>query len=129
MPPSPRPASADPVNHSPDHADIYVAVNNLRQQLDLHELGQRTVMDVVERMEKKVDSALRAIGSEGRDDYGKPIGTGVVGRLMRLETRVDGRFSTYDGWVKYARGAALAAVLSGTALWWLIGDRLGGLFK
>ena len=70
-----------------------------------------------------------AIGSESQDEYGKPVGTGIVGRLMRLERDVQRRFAVWDGWVKTATGAALAAGILGGVLWWLLGERLAELLK
>ena len=76
-----------------------------------------------------LESLTAAIGSESQDEYGQPIGTGIVGRLMRLERDVQKRFATWDGWVKSATGAAMAATLLGGVLWWLLGDRLALLLK
>ena len=76
-----------------------------------------------------LESLTAAIGSESQDEYGQPIGTGIVGRLMRLERDVQRRFATWDGWVKTATGAAMAATLLGGVLWWLLGDRLAELLK
>ncbi len=70
-----------------------------------------------------------AIGTESHDEYGQPVGTGIVGRLMRLERDVQRRFATWDGWVKTATGAAMAATVLGGVLWWLLGERLGELLK
>lgn len=76
-----------------------------------------------------LESLTAAIGTESQDEYGQPIGTGIVGRLMRLERDVQRRFATWDGWVKTATGAAMAATLLGGVLWWLLGDRLALLLK
>jgi len=70
-----------------------------------------------------------AIGTESQDEYGQPVGTGIVGRLMRLERDVQRRFATWDGWVKTATGAIAAATVLGAVLWWLLGERLGELLK
>ena len=116
-------------NTPPDHTDIYAALGQLRRRHDDYEVVQKDIADTVERLEEKIDKALSAIGFEKRDEYGKPIGTGVVGRLMRLETRVDGRFTAYDGWVKYLRGGLAVLAVSGTVLWWVVGDKLGSMLK
>jgi hypothetical protein len=71
----------------------------------------------------------RSIGTESQDEYGVPVGTGIVGRLMRLERDVQRRFATWDGWVKTATGAIAAATVLGGVLWWLLGERLGELLK
>lgn len=76
-----------------------------------------------------LEALTEAIGTERLDEYGKPVGTGIVGRLMRLERDVQRRFATWDGWVKTATGAAMAATVLGGVLWWLLGERLGELLK
>ena len=76
-----------------------------------------------------LETLTLAIGSESQDEYGKPVGTGIVGRLMRLERDVQRRFAVWDGWVKTATGAALAAGVLGGVLWWLLGERLAELLK
>ena len=92
------------------------------------------------KIEEMLTGLTKAIGSEGQDEYGQPVGTGIVGRLMRLERDVQHRFvtlerdvqrrfATWDGWVKTATGAAMAATLLGGVLWWLTGDRLALLLK
>jgi hypothetical protein len=76
-----------------------------------------------------LESLARSIGTESQDEYGVPVGTGIVGRLMRLERDVQRRFATWDGWVKTATGAIAAATVLGGVLWWLLGERLGELLK
>ena len=48
---------------------------------------------------------------------------------MRLERDVQKRFAAWDGWVKAATGAVMAATLLGGVLWWLLGERLAELLK
>ena len=76
-----------------------------------------------------LETLKEAIGSENLDEYGKPVGTGIVGRLMRLERDVASRFGKYDGWVKMLTGAAVAIGIIGPVLWWLVGDKMADLFK
>lgn len=68
---------------------------------------------------------LKALGEEGLDERGQPIGTGVLGRVMRLE----GWRRAMDGWTRYGAGAMASAVLFATALWWLTSDKIEGLLK
>ncbi|MCA3504781.1 MAG: hypothetical protein IOD05_16345 [Rhodobacter sp.] len=92
------------------------------------------------KIEEMLTGLTKAIGSESQDEYGQPVGTGIVGRLMRLERDVQHRFVTlerdvasrfgkYDGWVKMLTGAAVAIGIIGPVLWWLVGDRLALLLK
>jgi hypothetical protein len=76
-----------------------------------------------------LETLKEAIGTERLDEYGKPVGTGIVGRLMRLERDVASRFGKYDGWVKMLTGAAVAIGIIGPVLWWLVGDKMADIFK
>jgi hypothetical protein len=76
-----------------------------------------------------LETLTEAIGTERLDEYGKPVGTGIVGRLMRLERDVASRFGKYDGWVKMLTGAAVAISIIGPVLWWLVGDKMADIFK
>ena len=81
------------------------------------------------KIEEMLTGLTKAIGSESQDEYGKPIGTGIVGRLMRLERDVQRRFATLDGWTRTAAGVAMAAAVLGGVLWWLVGEKLALLLK
>jgi len=72
------------------------------------------ILDAVAGLHAEITAIKESIGGEGEDEYGKPIGRGVVGRLMRIERRI-GR---YDGWIRWATGAAAAAAFFGSVLWW-----------
>lgn len=84
---------------------------------------------VTQRVESKVDALLRVIGEEHEDERGTRVGTGVVGRLMRLEANVAKRFGLYDGWLKLGTGFAAAIALAWAVVWWLLSDRLGKILK
>ena len=99
----------------PSHADILNAVNLIQLTLQRVETGLKDLKE--------------AVGTEGTDDRGQPIGTGVRGRLGRLEGRVDKRFRTFDDWRNYAMGAMAASLLLVTAIWWIVQDRVGHLLK
>lgn len=114
---------------TPTHGDIMDAVARLAVRQDDGERQSDLMAMTVQRIEKALAEGLHgiqaemkaikdSIGDEGEDEYGKPIGRGVVGRLMRMERRL-GR---YDGWVKWATGAVAAVGTMGTALWMLWGE-------
>lgn len=93
------------------------------------EAERKTTALVWQRIEGKVDGLIKTVGREDEDEYGRPVGVGIIGRLMRLEKRVDRRFSLYDGWKKYAAGIAAGAGVLFLVIWWLVGDRLGAILK
>lgn len=104
------------------HDEIYALVEQSAKQAE-------QAWQASAKIEEMLTDLKAAIGSESQDEYGQPVGTGIVGRLMRLERDVQRRFATWDGWVKTATGAAMAATLLGGVLWWLLGDRLALLLK
>jgi hypothetical protein len=104
------------------HDEIYAVVAEVGATADRALQGNAEIKAMLETL-------TRAIGSEAHDEYGQPVGTGIVGRLMRLERDVQKRFATWDGWVKAATGAVMAATLLGGVLWWLLGERLAELLK
>lgn len=82
---------------------------------------------VGQRVEIKVDALIKAVGEEHEDERGQRVGTGVIGRLMRLEASVAKRFGLYDGWLKIGTGFAAAIALAWAVVWFLVKDRLGFL--
>ncbi len=104
------------------HDEIYALVEQSARQAE-------QAWQASTQIEQMLKDLTHAIGTESHDEYGQPVGTGIVGRLMRLERDVQRRFATWDGWVKTATGAAMAATVLGGVLWWLLGERLGELLK
>ena len=104
------------------HDEIYQLVEESGRQ-------SAQALQATAEIKTLLEGLTSAIGSESLDEYGKPVGTGIVGRLMRLERDVQKRFATWDGWVKAATGAVMAATLLGGVLWWLLGERLAELLK
>lgn len=90
-----------------------------------HNGGPKSHEDVYELIERVLDT----IGDENVDSYGKRTGTGLVGRMMRLEQCVAGRFAKYDGWVKLVIGFFIAATIFGPIIWWLTAEKLGVVLK
>lgn len=83
---------------------------------------------VMQRIEGKLDTLAKIIGAEQEDERGQKVGTGIVGRLMRLESRVDSRFRWIERWTDRGVGLAMAVTVLGAVIWWLVKDKLAGLF-
>lgn len=75
-------------------------------------------------------TALReAVGWEKLDEKGEPIGTGLTGRVMRVENNVKAKVTAFDGMRKYATGATAGMGLMMVAIWWLISDKIQEMLK
>ena len=104
------------------HDEIYALVEQSAKQAE-------QAWQASAQIETMLKHLTDAIGSESQDEYGMPVGTGIVGRLMRLERDVAHRFGRFDGWIKMLTGGGIALGIVGPVLWWLMGDRLALLLK
>lgn len=120
--PAPRRRARVTAPEGKTHDEIYQLVEESGRQ-------SAQALQATAEIKTLLEGLTSAIGSESQDEYGQPVGTGIVGRLMRLERDVQKRFATWDGWVKTATGAVMAAGLLGGVIWWLLGERLGELLK
>lgn len=111
-------------DHEPTHGDLLRKATK-----DAVEAKERTdqLHHVVQRVEGKLDKLLRAIGDEGEDEHGARIGTGLTGRLMRLEVSVRRRFHLYDRWTWIATGVVTTAGVAAAIIWWLVENRVAFL--
>lgn len=124
------PASPEPM---PNHRDIMARLAEHERRAGMADL-------VMQRIEKKLDDLKRefgeglekveiAIGWEKQDERGKPIGTGVVGRLMRLEIRTDGFHAMVERWRWILVGAVAVLMVVVPFVWWLIDERVSPILR
>lgn len=113
----------------PTHADLLKAIMAVDRKSD-HTAEQLLLhAGTMQRVESKLGEYLTKVGAEGMDEHGKAVGTGLAGRLMRLEDRVRARFRLYDDLRNFAIGFGMAASIFIGALWWVLGDKVGHLLK
>jgi hypothetical protein len=118
----PRRRRAVNVPEGKTHDEIYALVEQSARQAE-------QAWQASTQIEQMLKDLTHAIGTESHDEYGQPVGTGIVGRLMRLERDVAHRFGRFDGWIKMLTGAGAVLAVIGPVLWWLLGDRLSDLLK
>jgi hypothetical protein len=80
------------------------------------------ILAAIKALGVKVDALAQAVGTEDYDHHGQRIGTGVRGRIMRLELRV-------DLWRNRIIGALFAGSVLIACVWWLVQDKVGGVLK
>ncbi len=123
-------ASPEPM---PNHRDIMSRLAELESRNGMRDL-------VMQRIETKLDDMRRgfseglekveiAIGWEKEDERGKPIGTGVVGRLMRLEIRTDGFHAMVERWRWILVGGVAVLAVVVPLVWWLIDERVSPILR
>lgn len=111
------------------HEEIYDLVEKA-VRLSTDAIGRADLSAVVvQRVEAKVDKVAKAVGEEHEDERGQRVGTGIIGKMMRLEVQVGTRFGVYDGWVKIVIGFSAAAAILLPAIWWLVSGHVEKVLK
>lgn len=87
------------------------------------------ILTALSSLSDEVKLIKDAVGWEKQDEKGEPIGTGLTGRVMRVENTVKAKVTAFDGMKKYATGATAGMGLMIIAIWWLIADKVQGLLK
>jgi hypothetical protein len=117
----------EPLPEKPTHADILRAVEKTQTDLGVFAIAQQRNAEAIkglkqreEQRDKRVEDALaeikELIGYETLDKYGKPIGIGLTGRMMREERR----WRWVDDTRRYILGAAAATSILIIVIWWLV---------
>ena len=116
----------------PTHGAILQAVLEVQRQIgQLTNKVDEVVRDVAvitmdtQGMKSSVVDLKNAIGTETTNEDGKKTGSGIFGRVGRMENRQ----LVYDRWTNRAIGISMAATLFGTILWYVIGDKVGHVLK
>lgn len=73
-------------------------------------------------IDAKLERILDLLGAENDEGTG---GTGLIGRIARIEHRV----SVYDRWQQRIVGAMATLTLTGAILWWAWQERLAAVLK
>lgn len=102
--------------------DMWSAIQRIENRLAARDTQDGINTGVIQRVEIAVLKLVKDIGEESEDAYGKKIGTGVLGRLMRLEMKAG---SVTQKW----QGMAMAAAVFGVAAWWLLEDKLSAVLR
>lgn len=121
-----------PKDEHPTHGAILQAVLEVQRQLGAlsSQVGD-VVRDVAvitmdtQGMKSTVIDLKNAIGTETTNEDGKKTGSGIFGRVGRMENRQ----LVYDRWTNRVVGIAMAASVFGSVFWWYAGDHLGKVLK
>lgn len=101
----------------------------MNEQDILNSVTLQRIETAVAKLTGKVDTLTEAVGWEKLDEKGEPIGTGLTGRVMRVENNVKAKVTAFDGMRKYATGATAGMGLMMVAIWWLISDKIQEMLK
>ena len=109
--------------------DLGKSVRAAGDERILGDTQRKRTDDALTGLKDAVTDLTAAIGHEGEDEYGKKTGTGVVGRLMRLEIRVGSglRFTAHLRSIGYGVAGTVTALAP--VIWWLTSDKLAHIFK
>lgn len=104
-------------------------MGELTNQDIINGVAVQRIMTALGEIRAEVASIKDLIGWEKLDEHGEPIGTGLTGRIMRVENTVKAKVGAFDGMRKYATGATAGMGLMIVAIWWLIADKVQEALK
>lgn len=108
-------------------------IGQLENDSGIHKLAKQRDDRMLKDLAEAVGKLTDCIGYERTDEYGRPVGTGVVGRIMRMEISIRSQSGAARSWLRYAAGAAsgfgLGVMLLGGFLVWIVGPRLEALLR
>lgn len=99
-------------------------IETLSNDRDVDKLVWQKIQTSMAEMSGQLTELREAVGYTSTDERGQPIGTGIKGDVMRIRIKVDQKFGMYEGMVKYATGALMAASIAIGVVWWLVQDRV-----
>ena len=127
----------------PDHTEIYARLGEVKAMAEAAQRAAKGVSDeiIAQAVDKQrivagiadlkmmFQSLSTSLGEERQDEHGEWIGTGIIGRLGRMERRMYHRFRRDDRWVAIVIGFVTAAGIFGPVIWWLVSERLAHVLK
>lgn len=87
------------------------------------DLGINTL--ALQGVQTKLADLVKAVGEETLGDDGQKKGTGLFGRVARLENVK----LVYDRWTNRVIGMGMAATLLAGIVWWLINEKIEHVLK
>ncbi|WP_431490977.1 hypothetical protein [Paraburkholderia fungorum] len=87
------------------------------------DLGINTL--ALQGVQTKLGEMVKAVGEETIGDDGQKKGTGLFGRVARLENVK----LVYDRWTNRVIGMGMAATLLAGVVWWLINEKIEHVLK
>ncbi len=78
---------------------------------------------------KDVTSVLAILGKEEEDGAGNYLGTGLLGRVRRVERSQRSLRELYHRWIAFGSGFVFCGGAALAILWWLLGDKLAIVLK
>lgn len=105
------------------------AVASIRGDTNVQALAMQGVQKTMESMAANVGTILDHLGKEEEDGNGNYKGTGLLGRMRRVEREQRSLRELYHRWIAF--GAGFSACLGGAVVivWWLLGDKLAIVLK
>lgn len=87
------------------------------------------VQNSLVQMAKDLGTIAAAIGEEKEDGQGNYLGTGLLGRVRRVERGQRSLRELYHRWIAFGSGFVACGGVAAGMIWWLLSDKLALVLK
>lgn len=104
-------------------------IQSIRGDMTIQATAAQGMQKELMTISADIKAFVAAMGEEKEDGQGNYLGTGLLGRVRRVERAQRTLRELYHRWIAF--GAGFSACLGGAVLiiWWLLGDKLAIVLK
>jgi hypothetical protein len=101
----------------------------MRGDMTIQATAMQGIQKEIAAMTASVTALVTALGEEKEDGTGNYLGTGLLGRMRRVERSQRSLRELYHRWIAFGAGFSACLGVSVAIIWWLLGDRLAIVLK
>jgi hypothetical protein len=103
--------------------------NGIRGDMIIQATAMQGIQKEIASLASSVNTLVSSLGEEREDGAGNYLGTGLLGRVRRVERSQRSLKELYHRWIAFGSGFCACLTASVAILWWLLGDKLAIVLK
>jgi hypothetical protein len=101
----------------------------IRGDMTIQATAMQGIQKELASLAGSVTTLVSAIGDEKEDGQGNYLGTGLLGRVRRVERSQRSLRELYHRWIAFGAGFCACFGTAVALIWWLVGDKIGLVLK